>query len=870
MGKQLEKKYKFKDLKVYSSTEWLAEGNKKYRKVFENTETTYLYAELSFFNKLFDEEDWKVAINLKCYRYNGTSKESVCNLDIEKEVETDENIVFVREGWGHEEPGHIWKRGDYLWEAYIDEELVGTTYFYIENGGPVTLYDNPYFEINSIKLYEGPKSGVENSKRKFLKQFQDKDTRYVWVEFNLENAQDRAWFCELNFNFYNDAGQLKGSTSELKQIKSSENEITIITGWGSDNKGSWYHDKYKLEIVFMDHLIAVVPFDCGNSIVEGINKFLHGEDLILKPNINEDDSSNTSSIEDTLIQLETLVALSDIKNRVRDYINYLEFLKLRQSQGFDENEQINLHSIFTGNPGTGKTTVARLLGKLYHQMGLLSEGTFLEVGRAELIGQYIGQTAPKVKDVIDSARGGVLFIDEAYALVRNIDDDKDYGHEVIEVLVKEMSDGPGDIAIFVAGYPSEMDNFINSNPGLKSRFNMHFNFNDYLPQELIEISKKISHEKNVTFTKSAKKLLYKELTEAFRARDRAFGNARLVVGLINDAKMEMGLRVMNDYTADEEINKTKLRTIRKEDLEKVFQKNESELPFIDVDKEALEEALIELRELIGLSHVKAKIDELIALVKFYKETGKDIIGNFNLHTVFKGNPGTGKTTVARILAKIYKALGILERGHVVECSRQDLVAGFVGQTALKSKGVIDQAKGGVLFIDEAYSLMSGHQQNDFGKEAIEVILKEMEDDRGRFIVIAAGYTGEMEKLLETNPGLKSRFDVELTFEDYSYKELYQVALFMLEKEGLKPNKEAELSLLKYLEFIYNNRDKYFGNARAVRKMADKAVKNQHLRMAGLKAKERTKYQLRTLSLDDVKEFNQDNKELSNVGRKIGF
>jgi SpoVK/Ycf46/Vps4 family AAA+-type ATPase len=182
--------------------------------------------------------------------------------------------------------------------------------------------------------------------------------------------------------------------------------------------------------------------------------------------------------------------------------------------------------------------------------------------------------------------------------------------------------------------------------------------------------------------------------------------------------------------------------------------------------------------MIGLGSIKNEIDELVKLVRFYKEIGKDIRQVFSLHTVFTGNPGTGKTTVARLLAQIYKALGILEKGNLVECDRQTLVGGYVGQTALKTNEILNKAMGGVLFIDEAYALSEGGE-NDFGKEAIETILKKMEDNRGGFVVIVAGYTDNMKHFLESNPGLHSRFDRNYHFVDYDGKDLFDIAVKML-------------------------------------------------------------------------------------------
>ena len=283
----------------------------------------------------------------------------------------------------------------------------------------------------------------------------------------------------------------------------------------------------------------------------------------------------------------------------------------------------------------------------------------------------------------------------------------------------------------------------------------------------------------------------------------------------------------------------------------------------------------ELKGLIGMDNVKSEIEEMVRLVRFYRESGRNVLNKFFLHTVFIGNPGTGKTTVARILTKIYKALGILERGHTVETDRQGLVAGYVGQTAIKTTEKLDEAMGGVLFIDEAYALTSGGAGNmggssDYGNEAIQTILKRMEDNRGQFFVFVAGYPDNMENFLKANPGLRSRFDKILKFEDYSAAELFQIALLMLEQEGLTANEEAMEHLKRYLEFLYDFRDKYFGNARSVRNVINEITKNQSLRLAAMPAEERNPLMLNVITYEDVATLKLSNDDDIFNKKSIGF
>ncbi len=866
------KRYKFRELKVYGSTEWLADNKKKYRQVFDRHESSYIYAELSFHNKLFDAEDWEVEVELHCYSMKKGRKE-LCALPFKRKVSKYDSVVYIREGWGNKKDGAFWKRGTYYWEAWIEGEKVATKYFYIEDTDDELIPQyNPYLEVQSLKLYEGPYDDVNEDDRVYYTEFSGEETRYIYVEIALKNENmTRNWQCELFTKFYNDARELKGQVVRLHRVEQGEEYIRLTAGWGSNVKGSWRQDSYTAELVFMDKLLAVVPFNVDDAFEEGIAGVLlpnRQTPVILAP----DEDANLT-FEEVVQNLESLIGLTDIKIKVREHAKYIQFLQLRKEKGFEEKEEINVHSVFIGNPGTGKTTVAKMMGKLYKKMGLLSRGHVTEVDRVDLVGEYIGQTAPKVKEVINKARGGVLFIDEAYSLARSNDDSKDFGREVVEIILKEMSNGEGDLAVIVAGYPKEMKHFMDSNPGLKSRFKLYFEFSDYLPQELSAIANYAAQEKGVKLTPKAKVSIDDIIIEAFRNRDKTFGNARFVFDLIEKAKIHLGLRVMSneDPTLTEH---EELETITAADVNKIEITRQKTLPKIPVDTALLKDSLAELDEMIGMDSIKRQIHELVDLVSFYRETGRNVLNSFFLHTVFIGNPGTGKTTVARILTKIYKALGMLERGHIVETDRQGLVAGYVGQTAIKTAEKIDEAKGGVLFIDEAYALTNGagagSAHGDFGNEAIQTLLKRMEDQRGQFFLFVAGYPDNMEEFLKVNPGLNSRFDKILKFEDYKPESLMKIALQMLEKEGMKLTVPAQEHLGAYLEFLHEYRDKYFGNARAVRSIVGDAIKNQNLRLAATPIKKRAKETINMINLEDVQSFKLSKEDLVFEKKTIGF
>jgi SpoVK/Ycf46/Vps4 family AAA+-type ATPase len=869
MDRKQEDNFKFRELKTYASTEWLASDVKKYRRVYDRYDVGYIYAEFSIYNLRFKESNWTARIDLVCYQKKPRKNKLICKLEFTREIPADDNVFYLREGWGNKREGSFWKKGTYFWEAWIDGHLVATTYFYVED--PVETEDefaNPYVELQSVRLFEGPFEGVEESKRRYLVNFDVQVVRFVYVEVVLKNLQvETDWHCEFFVNFFTSSRELKGRAVRLVHVEEGEETITIIGGWGASTPGSWRMDDYLVELVFMDELLASVPFVIDEEEEAGIPlvRIPGNEYGVYLTELQDDDAS----FDELFARLNELIGLHEIKNQIINHAKYIQFIKLRKSKGFKELSDIDVHSVFMGNPGTGKTTVASMMGKLYKKMGILSKGHVHSVDRVDLVGEYIGQTAPKVKKAIEKARGGVLFIDEAYSLARENDDSKDFGREVIEILVKEMSDGPGDIVLIVAGYPKEMKYFIQSNPGLRSRFKLFFDFADYMPQELAEIAMVACREKEVNLTPAARKKIDELITEAYRKRDKTFGNARFVFDLIEKAKINMGLRIMNKADAGE-LDKAALSSILLKDVEGIQLERPRGLPKIPIDEALLEEALTELNQLIGLEKVKRDIIETVGVVRYHLETGKDVLNNFYLHTVFVGNPGTGKTTIARILTRIYKALGILERGHMVETDRQGLVAGYIGQTAIKTAEKIDEAMGGVLFIDEAYSLTSGSLHGDYGNEAVQTLLKRMEDNRGAFFVFVAGYPENMERFLKANPGLKSRFDKILKFEDYAAGELFDIFLSMLEKKSMTLGREASRELKTYLEKLVLQKDKYFGNARKVRQLVSSMVETQNLRIAALEKPDRKLLDLGEIILADVRKVINESDDSVFDQKRIGF
>ena len=266
---------------------------------------------------------------------------------------------------------------------------------------------------------------------------------------------------------------------------------------------------------------------------------------------------------------------------------------------------------------------------------------------------------------------------------------------------------------------------------------------------------------------------------------------------------------------------------------------------------SLEEALAELDELIGLASVKEEVHKFASFVRVaqQREAAGLKVAPISYHMVFTGNPGTGKTTVARIMAKIYRALGIVQKGQLVETDRGGLIAEYVGQTAVKTSAVIDSALGGILFIDEAYAITEGDGRNGYGGECVATLLKRMEDDRDKLIVIVAGYTDEMKRFIDSNPGLQSRFTRYIHFPDYTGEELAAIFRMNARKNQYILSDDVEKWLDAAMRVWTKDRDRKFGNGRYVRNLFEKAVENHAIRVSGMENP--TKEQLMTLTMHDV-------------------
>ena len=526
------------------------------------------------------------------------------------------------------------------------------------------------------------------------------------------------------------------------------------------------------------------------------------------------------TVDDILKDLDNFIGMDEVKNAVREIAYAVQNSIQRAERGLGEQEKMSMHIILTGNPGTGKTTIARKLGEILAAIGYLDSGHVVEVDRAKMVSPYQGETPKVVDRLCDKAKGGILFVDEAYTLAPlSASGDRDnQGAQALEKLMKRMEDDRGQFVVIAAGYRTEMENLFRINPGFRSRFNYFLDIKDYSPEQLFEIMLVFAKGKKYIFSPEAEELTRKMITEMYNSRGKDFANGRTMRTLFDQICKKQAQRLQGVNISM--MSNEELMTIRQEDVPYEAPKS------VDVS-----DCLKKLDGLVGLGAVKKEISNLTAYLNLQIKRGetKTFQGK---HYVFTGNPGTGKTTVARIMADIFKTLGVVSRGQLVEADRAKLVAGYSGQTAIKTNQLVDQALGGVLFIDEAYTLKSS-DGDTFGAEAIDTLLKRLEDDRGKFICIVAGYTDQMHDFIDTNPGLKSRFTQTIHFDDYTPDELTEIFLHLADGKNFTIDDDTRSAIHRQFEQLYLRRDKNFGNAREARHIFDEAVERQSQRLVKL-------------------------------------
>lgn len=541
----------------------------------------------------------------------------------------------------------------------------------------------------------------------------------------------------------------------------------------------------------------------------------------------------TPTLEEAKYKLNSIIGIKELKEFIYNVQNNYKVQNIRERLGLTTSK-ISMNMIFAGNAGTGKTNAARTTFEYLNALGLLSRGVFKEVSKADFVSENINETAKKTMEVVNSAIGGVLFIDEAYSLCES-EEDK-VGKEIVDALLKGIEDNRDDLIVILAGYENDMEKFLSINPGLKSRFPNIIHFEDYTPYEMYAIALNIAKSKGYKIADNVEDDLIDLFAKNQISGKNDLGNARFVRNIIENAIMDASRKYLQDKQ-------------KKIDLLEAHNFN-----FKVKAKFNLEERL---NDIIGLEEVKNLLRsqyKLIVAQEKRKSVGVETKIEQNLNMVFAGNPGTGKTSIARLVAEMLNSMGLLKIGQLVETDRSNFVSEIPGQTSKKTEETFKEAIGGILFIDEAYTLA----YDPLGREAIETLLKLIEDYSKDVIVILAGYEKEMEDFFDVNIGLRSRFPLWTNFEDYKPDELSEMAIKLLESKGFKLSKNGYTSLKKSFVDIYENADMQSGNGRLVRNYVENLIRSQSIRIAESDISVYEMNLITTKDIDNINEFTSAN------------
>ena len=693
------------------------------------------------------------------------------------------------------------------------------------------------FEILSVRMFNLEES-LQSQKRTYLLEFDQLRTSYIAAEVTLKNPRFNKDSVLRGLTIWYFEDEEVGRNNFNLEVKKDWEIVEFIQSWGTPMPGFWKQGEGRIEVLLENNIVLKHFFGIGNSeifdfsgdedsVTEISNKLITQQPKAIEH--FKKTFIDSSSLNSLFEEFDNYVGLINLKQSLKDFITYLDFITERKKSGIETEESISANCIFLGNPGTGKTSIARLLGKFFKAIGLLENGHVIEVDRADLVGEYIGETAKKTDKVINQALGGILFIDEAYSLKK--DSGQDFGQEAIDIILKRMEDYKNKFFVIAAGYPLLMEKFIESNPGLKSRFTHFFTFDDYSSEELTQIYKIFASKEKYILSKETETFLLESLEKNNSKSDESFGNARFVRNLFNQSKIELSKR----YKLLDESAKdfSALNSLCNEDIRIAFSiienRSDSSVHVKKVDK-----YLNEINNLVGLEDVKINFNKIIASLKVERLKKDRSISSIhkNLNSIFIAEQGSGTSTVARLYAKSLKELGRIDSGHLFEIDSST----FYGLSRIDAYLTIDEMfknlSGNVILVNDVSATLQC--SNDFSDSLLQFFLKKLYIMNDNVIAILSGTASEIESLINNFPVLENQFPNIFNFEFYSTRQLLEITLNICQKNNYQLDEGAWQQMLEIIIELKKESRRNFYNTRTIKELINKAISYQEDRILAIK------------------------------------
>ena len=823
-------------VRVSSTTGRDFQGEREYRTVYGVGELENLYVDLTFFNRRADKSAGEAALILRLVRLEGQQTQCVAEKNVALKFDPQVSQALYSDVFSFNDLSDGgWQEGIYWVVAELDGVVVQSEEIYVIQGSGKP---EDYFRVLHVALDRVMDETEEAAARRqhSFRVMAAQGLKNVRFLFVAQNLLEKEWVYEFVLRVVARNGVLKAvrraRAAQFMADKAGNSMLCFGIDLGENvvEKG-----EYTVLISFGNEILLSLPFAVGDKDQPyDFGNEITGETAMQAGHADMPMTYSPKVKDEVMDRLYRMVGLRKVKEEITRIMEYAEFVCLRREHGFQV--QIpSLHLVFSGHPGTGKNTVAAMVGELYAALGLLANGKVNRFHRRDFVQEGKAVEEELVRRALHASRGGILFIEDAADLFCP-EDREDRGVVALGMLYAFLTREKPEVAVILADEGERMDAMLEALPDLQQVFAKRLYFEDYTPEELMEITRHKLEQLQYRFTPAAEEKFYEQLQTACASHQLDFTNGRYIDERIEEAAQRMARRLMS--ARKEEYTKEDLMLLREEDIA---------LPSMGNPDKSLEV----LNSMVGLEHLKRSIVQHLNYVYFIRERQKqgfaDVLPPLNM--IFSGNPGTGKTTVVKMMGDIYYAVGILSHSNVLIQDGRSLAAENAVPPAQLADSLLDDASGGMLYIPFADALI----QTDYGLAFFEELLAGMPSDEcGDTLVVLGGYPDRMEQMMKLYPALSEYFPYVFRFNDYTAEELLHIAEGRFKKKNYILQPDARTALDALIWKACASRDKNFGNVFIVEKIVEMAIHNMSDRMMRIrKERELTRQELTAVCKEDI-------------------